>query len=255
MFPRSSGMIPDPLLPDPRAIARRLLNRVENQLIEGIITAGSSASASAAGAVRGYFLAALQEFMTTLGKLPHATANWILDLDRGWHARRLTRVETQLVQEAWGGRVNSADVRIVKGAGLSAWAAIAFRKGNPAITLGNTIYIKSDLKYLTHSDLSKSLRGIEMLLHEYTHVVQYATLGFARFGSRYASELKAHDYDPDKLYDYGSRNNDWAHETLEGQAQIVGEFGSARRALNVPQNRTLADRLRAKLKGTGIYAQ
>lgn len=162
---RLAGMNPDPI-----AIARRLLNRAEKELVERII---------AAGEIRGYFLSALQEFMTTLGKLPHATANWILDLDRGWHARRLTHVETQLVQEAWGSRINPADVRIVKGAGLSAWAAIAFRKGNPAITLGNTIYIKSDLKYLTHSDLSNSLRGIEMLLHEYTHVVQYATLGFA----------------------------------------------------------------------------
>ncbi|HWU95005.1 MAG TPA: hypothetical protein VN029_05365 [Sphingomonas sp.] len=240
--------------PDPIAIARRLLNRAEKELVERIIAAGSSAAAEAAGAVRGYFLSALQDFMVTLGKLPHVTANWILDLDRGWHARRLTRVETQLVQEAFGSRVNPADVRIVKGAGLSAWAAIAFRKGNPAITLGNTIYIKASLGNLTHADLSQSLRGIEMLLHEYTHVVQYATLGFANFGRRYAAELRTHGYDPDKLYDYNSRNNDWRHETLEGQAQIVGDYGSARRALGNPNNRALADRLRAKLQGTGIYA-
>ncbi|UYY57687.1 hypothetical protein [Sphingomonas sp. S2-65] len=243
------------MLPDPLTIARRLLDRAERELVERVIEAGSSAAAAAAGAVRGQFLLKIQEFMTLLGKLPHGTANWILDLDRGFSARSLTRTETQLVQEAFGGRINPGDVRIVRGAGLSAWAAIAFRNGNPAITLGNTIYIKSDLKDLTHSDLSLALRGIEMLLHEYTHVVQYATLGFGTFGRRYASELRSHGWDANKLYDYGKRNSDWQHETLEGQAQIVGEYGTARRALNVPRNRALADRLRAKLQGTGIYAQ
>ncbi len=101
--------------PDPIMIARRLLDRAEKELIERIIAAGSSAVAEGAGAVRGYFLSELQEFMTALGKLPHATANWILDLDRGWQARRLTRVEIQLVLEAYGDRINPADVRIVKG--------------------------------------------------------------------------------------------------------------------------------------------
>ncbi len=121
--------------------------------------------------------------------------------------------------------------------------------------MGNTIYIKANLGNLTHSDLSKSLRGIEMLLHEYTHVVQYATLGFATFGRRYAAELRASGYDPDKLYDYQSRNNDWRHETLEGRAQIVGDLAKARKIPANPNNSTLANALRNKLKGTGIYAQ
>ena len=103
--------------------------------------------------------------------------------------------------------------------------------------------------------MSKSYDGLELLLHEYTHVVQYATLGFAVFGQRYVRELRAHHNDPNELYDYGSRNNDWAHETLEGQAQIVGNYARATHAAPNPNRRRLADELRAKLRDTGIYGQ
>ena len=243
------------MLPDPLTVVQRLLDRAERELIERVIEAGSSAAAAAAGAVRGHFMSKIRDFMRLLGKLPHATANWILNLDRGPSARRLTHIETQLVQEAFGARINPGDVRIVRGPGLSLWAAIAFQHGNPAITLGNTIYIKSKIENVILSDLSQTLRGIDMLLHEYTHVVQYATLGFGTFADRYISDLRAHGFDDNELYAYRKRNNDWQHETLEGQAQIVGEFGAARREMGNREKRALADRLRAKLKGTGIYAQ
>lgn len=80
-------------------------------------------------------------------------------------------------------------------------------------------YIKRD-KYerVGGDDLSATGEGMESLIHEFTHVIHHAQHGYAAFGRRYAAELRQHDYEPNKLYDYRSRNNDYAHETLEGRA-------------------------------------
>lgn len=247
--------LPFPSLPDPFEIARRALTRLENALLDRVVKAGSTAVATTVDGARHNMSAVAGEVMTLLGKLPHTLANGIVDLDRGTGARRLTGTEMQLVVEAYGARVAPADVRIVRGAGLSVFATIAFMHGNPAITIGNTMYLKSDLNEIDYAELSNTMRGLELLLHEYTHVVQYATLGFGAFGKRYVAELRAHHNDPNELYAYETRNNDWQHETLEGQAQIVGDYTKARHAAANPMNSRLADQLRAKLAGTGIYAQ
>lgn len=74
----------------------------------------------------------------------------------------------------------------------------------------------------------------------------------AAFGARYAAELRAHGYDADQLYEYQSRNLPFTGETLEGQAQIVGDLAGARRGAT-PADAALANALRGKLQGTGIY--
>lgn len=84
-------------------------------------------------------------------------------------------------------------------------------------------------------------------------MIQYASLGFGVFGRRYASELRAHGYDADQLYAYRKRNNSWRDETLEGQAQIVGEYSMFLRQKCTPESLRTLQMLRTKLKDTGIY--
>lgn len=231
--------------------ARRLLVAAERELLDRVIAAGSTGAVAAAGRAHANLTGAIDSMMTMLGKLPHALANGIVDMDRGFSARRLTPGETAQVDEAFGSRIQPGLVRIVKGAGLSLIAQGAYLNGNPAITVGNTIYIRSDLK-LPLDDLSVRADGIELLLHEYTHVVQYATLGFGVFGKRYLTELRKLG-NADQLYKYKSRNLDWQHETLEGQAAIVGDYAASRASPKNASNRAAANLLRGKLKGTGIY--
>lgn len=184
-----------------------------------------------------------------LTAVPHRAANAIADLDRGWHARRLTAGETARVREAYGSRVDPNTVCIVNGAGLSAIAAVAFLHNNPAITVGNTIYIGH--KYY-QVDLTGETDQINLLIHEFMHVIQYNELGFVVFGKRYLAELRANGNDPDRLYDYKHRNLDFAHETLEGQAAIAGDYAGDR-ASSAPNDQREAAALRPRLKGTGIY--
>lgn len=233
--------------------ARRLLAAGERELFDRLIAAGSTGTINVVHGIRGNIAGTIDSMMTVLGKLPHALANTIVDMDRGTAARRLTLGETAHVTEAFGTRIQPGQVRIVRGAAMSLFAHGAFLNGNPAITIGNTIYIKSDLA-IPHTDLSTSPLSIELLLHEYTHAVQYATLGFCAFGRRYLIELRANGNDPNKLYDYASRDRDWQHETLEGQAEIVGDYARTRLSLNNPKSRKTAELLRRKLQGTGIYA-
>lgn len=189
-----------------------------------------------------------------LGRLSHAAADAIMESSRGPNARALTVREQRLVQEAWGNRVPPARVRIVAGPGNSKIALAAFLKGNPAITLGNTIFIKTGLPYIRYQELPMTFGGLELLLHEYTHVVQWATMGYTAFAGRYAAELRAHGGDADKLYRYEERNLPFNGETLEGQAQIVGDLAAASRR-GTPADVERVRMLRAKLRGTGVYGQ
>ncbi len=140
------------------------------------------------------------------------------------------------------------------GPGLSTVALVAFLHGNPAITIGNTIYLSPQLnpKDYDSSDLSATKTGIAMLLHECMHVLRYTRMGFAVFGARHAAELRAHHYDADELYAFWTRNLDFDHETLEGEAEIVGRYAAARRSKG-PDQAKIAAWLRGKLKDTGIY--
>lgn len=196
----------------------------------------------------------LTESLDLLGRLSHGAADAIIEASRGPHARPLTQRELRLVQEAFGNRLSPARVRVVPGPGYSAIAVAAFANGNPAITLGNTIFLKPGFDWLRTAELPQTIGGLRLLVHEWTHVIQYATLGYAAFGRRYAAELRSHGGDADQLYDYQTRNLPFAGETLEGQAQVVGDLAAATRG-RTPADAVRAQMLRSKLRGTGIYGQ
>jgi hypothetical protein len=101
--------------------------------------------------------------------------------------------------------------------------------------------------------LAQTIGGLSLLVHEWTHVIQYAQMGYALFAHRYATELRTYG-NADRLYDYQTRNLPFAGETLEGQAQIVGDFAIAKRG-RTPADATRAQTLRTKLRDTGIYGQ
>lgn len=134
------------------------------------------------------------------------------------------------------------------GPGLSYFVKMAFINGNPAIMIGNTIYLKKG-----SSDLTTSDSGIKLLLHESTQVMLHASLGFGVFGRRYASEWRALGYNADQLYACRKRNKSWRDETLEGQARIVGEYSMFLRQKCTPEFLPTLQMLRAKLKDTGTY--
>jgi len=175
---------------------------------------------------------------------------------RGPNARDLTSNEIKLVREAFGRTIDLSDVKIVLGDGGNPNAKLAFSLGNPAITQGNTVYFDPKAtdngRPYYSTDFSFSPKGIAILMHEFTHVRQFQQLGFAEFARRYATDLINNGLDRNKVYDYQLRNTTYATETLEGQAQMVGDYAEQRAANGnaaTAQMQALANRLR----GSGIY--
>ena len=245
-------MVDLPGFPDIGSIISRLLNNAQAELVRRVLAAGGSIVLAGTEALRQRAEAIAQSWLDVLAALPHAIADRIAEMDRGPDARRLTAGEASRVREAFGQRVPADGVRIVRGPGLSLFAFAAFRKGNPAITIGNTIYIKYD-HAVPHSDLTGSIGGVRLLCHEYTHVVQWREQGYTGFGKRYASELWQNGCNPDRLYDYQNRNTTYVTETLEGQASIVGDYSSLLVSPQAAEVQQRLEVLRQKLAGTGIY--
>ena len=243
-------MVDIPGFPDVGALIRRLLQGAQAELVTRLLRGGGSIILAETEALRARADAIVSDWIGALAALPHNVADFIADLDRGPDARVLTTDETRLVREAYGDRQPPSVVRIVKGSGLSLPAMLAFRKGNPAITIGNTIYIKAEYQ-VPHQDLSTRDVGVELLLHEFTHVIQWKTMGYTGFGRRYLSDI--HDCGMDQLYDYEKRNTVYAQETLEGQAQMVGHYARVRLSPNNPNSIAKRQDLERRLKGTGIY--
>jgi hypothetical protein len=175
---------------------------------------------------------------------------------RGPNARDLNSNEIKLVREAFGSTIDLSDVKIVLGDGGNPNAKLAFSLGNPAITQGNTVYF--DPKATANGspyysgDFSSSTEGVRILLHELTHVRQFQQLGFAEFARRYATDLINNGLDRNKVYDYQLRNTTYATETLEGQAQMVGDYAK-RRAVGLAADSPEMQSLVRRLKGSGIY--
>lgn len=184
-----------------------------------------------------------------LASLPHAVADKIADAMRGPDARVLTDDEKAFVKEAFGDRVDLDKVRFVDGPGNSPIARAAFAKGNPAITIGNTVYFKPG-HYST--DFAKTAEGQNTLVHELAHVMQYDEMGYAAFGAKYAADLARVGGNPDELYRYDKRETTYATETLEGQAQMVGDYAEIRNSKDPALQGRIAD-LEKRLEGTGIY--
>ncbi len=142
-------------------------------------------------------------------------------------ARRLTAGEIALARTVFGNEPPYDKVRLRRGAGINAAAAIAFMRGNPAITLVRTIYFNSPW----HEDFSAAnARDKADLLHEMTHILQYHRLGILGFALRYARDLAANRLDPNRLYKYKEAGTKFPKATLEGQAEMVGNYAEARLA-------------------------
>ncbi len=173
------------------------------------------------------------------------------------NARRLTLGETKLLRNAFGNSIDLSNVRIVNGAGKNLDAIAAFNlAGKPAITEGNTVYINPAVKNGTSkyysADFSSSSNGTSTLLHEFTHVLQFQRLGFSGFEIKYATDFANNDFNNAKVYDYLSRNTTFLTETLEGQAQMVGDYARYK-SQNIPSSTPEMQSLEKKLKGSGIY--
>jgi hypothetical protein len=159
--------------------------------------------------------------------------------------RTLTAGETALARAAHGDRIAYQSVRIVDGPGTSFAAHIAFMRGNPAITLGSTIYFK---KWYT-ADFAGPKTNAGSFIHEMTHVGQYAALGQGPFFARYTAELAKVGGNPDKLYQYKAGEDLFTKATLEAQAQMVEDYSRALWGKNAARTAELAK----NLAGSGVY--
>jgi hypothetical protein len=199
----------------------------------------------------------------TLLNLNSKAANMLADSMRGPHSRDLTQGERRRVVEAFGSMIDLSDVKIVIGAGNNPIAKSAFGIGqNPAITIGNTVYINPDKVHGAYarysSDFSKTDKGVEHLIHELYHVVQYQRHGFEDFGIRYGTEEAVFGpssdeiFDRQAVYDYDKRSRKFDKETIEGQAEMAGRYAGLH-AANKPWTWAERRQLEIRLEGSGIY--
>lgn len=170
-------------------------------------------------------------------------------------SRGLRPGEAAAVQRVFGESVDPARLRIVAGPGDSFIAAQAFRNGNPAITIGDTIYFRN-----APTDLSTSADGLRTLAHEVNHVRQYQTYGTAGVFARIAGDALGHGQNG--AYAYYERDRAFTNETLEGQSQIVGDYARYRETGVLPtynvdgrQVTIGAQRLEQWAAGSGAYGR
>jgi hypothetical protein len=159
--------------------------------------------------------------------------------------RPLTEGEIALASAAFGDGLDYRRVRLCQGTGGNVGAHLAFR--NPdvdAITLIRTIFFRGGLT----GDFTQS-GDASLFMHEMTHIWQYQTLGVARFGLRYLSELEACNFSRLCLYRYERGRTAFAEAKLEAQAQIVQDYGLALGAGQTGQ----AEALRRNLAGSGLF--
>ena len=160
--------------------------------------------------------------------------------------RALTFGEIALAREAFGDRVDFRRVIIVDGPAINLAASIAFRRGNPAITVGSTIFFKHGVA----ADFAAATgTGRNAFMHEMTHVWQFQKLGMARFLLRYARELARAGGRPNRMYGYRPGGTKFDGAMLEAQAQMVGDYAEALTAQ--PSQRVAL--LARSLAGSGIY--
>lgn len=160
--------------------------------------------------------------------------------------RKLTQKEVALLRSAFGERLAYERVRLRLGHGGNAAAALAFRNGNTAITLRQSVYFR------THYSGDFSEAGVQaqsLFHHEMTHVWQYSVLGVTRFLARYARDLAACGFNARAMYRYQEGETPFAAARLEAQAEMVGDYCHARLAGDVSRQARLA----RNLKGSGFY--
>jgi hypothetical protein len=201
----------------------------------------------------------VQDLIERLSTLPHEAADRLANSMRGPHARDITAGERAELEKIFGDSIDLDNVRIVRGPGTNPAALAAFENGNPAITIGDTVYVRGDVYDRLGSDFSKSPEGLATLAHEFAHVRQYQQMGYGSFYARYASEYADAGGDASEMYDYQSRpNTTYATETIEGQAEMVGDYAElkAKKDSGVPlsaEEKALMKDIEGRLKGTGIF--
>ena len=160
--------------------------------------------------------------------------------------RALTSGEIALARPAFGEKVAYDRVRISDGPGNNFAAMIAFAKGNPAITLGSTIYFKED-----HSpDFSQSgTAGKKSFMHEMMHILQYRQLGQAPFLARYFKEVAESGFKPDDMYNYKPGETPFAAAMLEAQAEMLSDYSEALWTANEERKALIA----RNLAESGLY--
>lgn len=160
--------------------------------------------------------------------------------------RGLKTGEIELLEKAFGDRIDYARVRLRSGAGGNPAAMAAFRNGNTAITLRRSIYFGSHYS----DDFSKAdARAQSLFHHEMTHIWQYAALGVPLFLARYARDLAACRFSARAMYRYEEGETPFAGARLEAQAQMVGDYCLARL---VGDSARMA-RLEHNLEGSGFF--
>jgi hypothetical protein len=159
--------------------------------------------------------------------------------------RKLTAGEIALARTAFGDRIDYGKVKLSDGPGSNAAAHIAFMKGNPAITIGSTLYFKHDFC----PDFSVPGQNGTSFMHEMTHVWQYRTLGMPAFFARYGAELVQAKGKPNDMYKYVEGETKFTGAMLEAQAQMVGDYYKAKAEGNAARTARLA----RNLAGSGFY--
>lgn len=247
-------MIPDPFEHFRRAAALYLA-QVEAELVERALSLPEEIARRAIGAATGAVVTEVQRVeagIALLSRLPHHLADLLADSWRGFSARPLTARERLAIVDMFGYRARPELLRIVNGHGLCAIAWTAFRNGNPAITVGNTIYLNPAAKWPVR-DLTVGKNGdsLELLIHETTHTIQYRELGYARFLARYTRDMRQVRGDANEMYRYWKRRRTFGDEMLEAQAQMVGNYSRLRDNFD-PKLQARRDSLRRRLAGSGV---
>jgi uncharacterized protein DUF4157 len=159
--------------------------------------------------------------------------------------RKLTEGEITLARAAFGDKIKYGRVRLSDGPGNNAFAHMAFAKGNPAITIGSTVYFKRDFC----PDFSAPGKNRKSYMHEMTHVWQYQTLGMPAFFARYGAEFVQVGGKPGDMYKYTKGVTKFDEAMLEAQANMIGDYSEALWAGNEAGKATIA----RNVAGSGLY--
>jgi len=159
--------------------------------------------------------------------------------------RQLTAGEMALARAAFGKKIDYRRVKLSDGPGLQPLAHAAFARGNPAITVGSTVYFRQDYC----PDFSAPGKNRRSFLHEMTHVWQYQALGMPAFFARYGEEFASVAGRAGDMYKYAQGSDSFGQAMLEAQAEMVADYGEAVWNADAPRIALLA----GNLAGGGLY--
>lgn len=243
---------------DPAGALRKLLGEAEYRLLEHLQELPAAAMQALRDKVDEEIRQATatvkqraDQLMGILSRVPHKVGEVILaQFLVPATARFLTKGEVAHVREAFGPHALPLAMKgiVSYGPGKNPAAMIAFLNGNPAITIGNIMYFQPAF---WKPDYAAVRENVPILLHEFTHVIQWDRIGHAQFLNRYRREKKAAG-SANEMYQYRHRHTDFGHEMLEGQAQMVEDYTKYRIKIPLGEERNAAD-LKRRLTGSGIY--